>query len=100
MVYVSGILKAVSFFVASIGNCSGMPIRDDFYYVSEKGKQESSSDLLHAMIKYGTNVGRVSSNLTSEERLYLQTALDPQLMKLLNYPLVPLNDRRYLNQNI
>ncbi|GKY96175.1 hypothetical protein MPSEU_000577300 [Mayamaea pseudoterrestris] len=72
-----------------IGDCSGMPIRERFHYVKEQGKDKSSTDLVTAMIKYGTKDGRIPTNLTREEREYLRTALDPKLMQLLHYPQIP-----------
>jgi hypothetical protein len=76
----------------SIGNCSGMPIREKFHYVSEKGKDGSSTNLVTAMIKYGTTNGRVPHSLTDDEKVYLQTALDPTLMRLLHYPPISFDD--------
>jgi hypothetical protein len=38
-----------------------------------------------AMSKYGRADGR-TDGFTDEERIYLQTALDPKLMQLLHYP--------------
>lgn len=78
--------------VGRIGNCSGMPIREKFHYVSEKGKGGSSTNLVTAMIKYGTTEGRIPPSLTREEKEYLQTALDPRLMELLHYPPVSIDE--------
>jgi len=68
-----------------VANCSGMPLRQPFEYSAHRGKRESDTDLVTAMMKYGNDAGRVYSNLTREEKRYLQTALDPQLMQLLHY---------------
>ena len=66
-----------------------MPLREPFRYVAEKGKGGSSTNLVTAMIKYGTKAGRIPPNLTREEKIYLHTALDPRLIKLMHYP--PIN---------
>ena len=71
-----------------------MPLREPFRYVAEKGKGGSSTNLATAMIKYGTKVGRIPPNLTREEKVYLQTALDPRLMELLHYPQITADEDR------
>jgi len=68
-----------------ISECSGMPIKEPFQYMTKKGKGESDTNLVTAMVKYGSDRGRVSGDVTARELRYLQTALDPVLMKLLRY---------------
>lgn len=69
----------------TISECSGMEIQEPFQYMTSGGKKESDTTLLTAMLKYGNDVGRISTNTTLAELKYLQKALDPQLMKLLQY---------------
>ena len=68
-----------------ISECSGMPIREPFDYITKKGKDKSDTTLASAMMKYGTDRGRISTNMTHAELEYLREALDPTLMKLMRY---------------
>lgn len=77
------LLNAFSSF--RIGNCSGMPIQEDFDFLVKQGKDASDTNLVTAMIKYGKGDGRIPMNLTQDERKYLRTVLDPTLMRRLHY---------------
>jgi len=68
-----------------IANCTGMELRHPFQYTTDKGKAESKTTLVTAMVKYGSEAGRIHPNLTRAEREYLRTAFDPELMRLLHY---------------
>jgi len=68
-----------------VAECSGMEMREPFEYMTNRGKGESDTTLVTAMVKYGNDEGRISQNLTLAEKRYLQTALDPLLMRLLHY---------------
>jgi hypothetical protein len=76
----------------SIGNCTGMPIRETFRHVSEGSKSGSNTSLVTAMIKYGTKQGRLPTSLTDDEKKYLQTVLNPTFMRLLHYPPIPMDE--------
>ena len=62
-----------------------MPLRNPFHYLVEQGKPESHTELISAMIKYGSSTGRIPNSLTAEEKKYLQSALDPNLMNMFHY---------------
>lgn len=68
-----------------IANCTGLRLRQPFEYVAGGGKDESTTTLATAMRQYGTDEGRIHPDLTREERLYLRTALNPELMRMLRY---------------
>jgi hypothetical protein len=73
-----------------IGQCLGVPLLGPFQYKLDASKKHGeSSNFFSALAKYGKADGRYT-NFTSEERAYLQSALDPLLLELFHYPQIPL----------
>jgi hypothetical protein len=56
----------------------------DFKYYLDKSKHFSSTDFVTALAKYGTANGR-DIGLSKEDRVYVQTALDSDLMQKFHY---------------
>jgi hypothetical protein len=72
-----------------IADCVGMPLRNPFRYMVDKGKDNSATSWVTAMAKYGSPNGRIPSTLSLKECEYLQEALSPELMASLHYPPIP-----------
>lgn len=68
-----------------ISNCTGAPTRKPYSYLTGNGKQASETSLIHAMVKYGSERGRIPNTLSADELRYLQTELDPEMMELFHY---------------
>ena len=74
-----------------ITECIGRPLQEPFRYHMEASKMHGKpSDFTTALAKYGTKRGRYTG-LLPEDRKYAQTALDSTLMKVFQYPQVPLD---------
>lgn len=76
-------------------DCAGAtPKQDAFSYVVGEGKwgknhaHEGSSNLISAMIRYGTNHSRLTQ-LSTEDLELAYRVLDVELMELFQYPRVP-----------
>jgi hypothetical protein len=78
--------------ITQICHCAGgkVPISDNgqFVYVVGEGKwgkaHQGSSNMITAMIKYGTDKHRFT-NMTMDDLRYAQTAIDPELLRLFQY---------------
>jgi len=80
--------------ITQIAECAGMKVRDNFVYMTARAKPRSATNWVGGMMKYGSAMGRFPSSVTPEERDYLQTALDPHLMKLFHYSQWPMHNNK------
>jgi len=62
-----------------------VPAQLQYYQVTKAKKHGHSSDLVSAIIKYGTRRGR-QGGMTPDDRSYAARALDPNLLSALGYP--------------
>ena len=68
-----------------IAECTGIKMELPFQYVTENAKTaKSSADFATALAKYGRKYGRLDG-LFPLDKVYLQRALDPTLMRKLRY---------------
>jgi hypothetical protein len=75
--------------VATVCECAGaVPKEDSFSYVVSEGKwgaaHQKSSNLISAMIKYGSTKSRLAS-LTREDLEYAAEHADPNLVRIFQY---------------
>lgn len=78
--------------MAVILECIGRPMKTEFKYHLERSKNlRSSADFVTALAKYGTAKGR-DNGLAKEDRVYAQTALNPDLMRRFHYKQVSLDE--------
>jgi hypothetical protein len=74
-----------------VSECVGIPMDGPLKYHLDSSKHlRSSADFVSAMSRYGKAEGRYDG-FSVQERKYLQTALDPQLMQIFRYPQIPLD---------
>lgn len=71
-----------------ISNCTGHALQGDFHASSSDARsfvtEERDSALILALVKHGNPV---SIKLTPKNREYIQTAVDPELLRLFGYRL-------------
>jgi hypothetical protein len=81
--------------VSMICDCAGaVAANDHFTYVVDAGKWGSSvhagsSNMISAMVKYGTGKNRFKS-MTDSDRKYASQYLDGELMRLFQYEIPPI----------
>ena len=74
--------------MATILDCIGRPLNGTFRYHLDASKPHGNpSDFVVALSKYGRAEGR-DAGLAPEDRIYVQTALDHELMNMFHYPQV------------
>ncbi|GKY92160.1 hypothetical protein MPSEU_000187300 [Mayamaea pseudoterrestris] len=74
-----------------ITDCVGVSMKNPYKYVLDSVKNHGDpADFVTALAKYGRADGRFDG-LTADEAIYLQTALDPELMNIFGYKQIPID---------
>jgi hypothetical protein len=69
----------------TIADCVGTELRDPLLFNTDSSKAHGSgTDLVHALIKYGSGDGRIS-NMTVEDLEYADRILDKDLVRIFDY---------------